>query len=383
MTSKVNVNVCLTDEIRLEKALKEAGVKKPATVEKLTVSGMITDDDFRYIRENMAETLQELDLGDASVENNILNGAPFWGCFGLKSIIIPASVVEIVFEASATVTTSPHPDIPVYADKSSLLFNKDKSLVYIPKGLLRLSNEEFDDGGQFTYRVFSGCMSLASVEVHPNNAFYASENGVIFNKDKTELIFCPRGYKGDFVIPNSVVEISATAFFCCAGLSSVAIPNSVVKIGDNAFLGCTGLTSVTIPDTVTYIGVAAFAQCTELTSVNLPNSLTSMGENVFQKCGYLDIYIPALLMKEMKKMLAVFVGASNLFIPNKPKTITEINSSEEKVEQGTMQLLLPDGNIRNLKNTAKMAKARNITNSVVIKLASEGQKFFVVEQNTY
>jgi len=37
MTS--NVNVCLTDEIRLEKALKGAGVKNPASVVKLTVSG--------------------------------------------------------------------------------------------------------------------------------------------------------------------------------------------------------------------------------------------------------------------------------------------------------------------------------------------------------
>ena len=59
--AKTNVNVCLTDEIRLEQALKEAGVENPATVVKFAVSGMITDDDFRFIRENMAETLRELD----------------------------------------------------------------------------------------------------------------------------------------------------------------------------------------------------------------------------------------------------------------------------------------------------------------------------------
>ena len=61
MTS--NVNVSLTDEIRLETALKYAGVKRPASVVKLAVSGNFTDDDFRFIREKMAKPLQELDMG--------------------------------------------------------------------------------------------------------------------------------------------------------------------------------------------------------------------------------------------------------------------------------------------------------------------------------
>jgi len=114
MTSKTNVNVCLTDEIRLEKALKGAGVEKSASVRKLTVCGKLTEADFCYICENMAETLLELDLGDAVVENNILDDAclgviyvtindrlekiidySFRDCTGLISITIPKSVTII------------------------------------------------------------------------------------------------------------------------------------------------------------------------------------------------------------------------------------------------------------------------------------------------
>jgi hypothetical protein len=33
---------------------------------------------------------------------------------------------------------------------------------------------------------FSGCLGLTSVEVHPENTAYASDNGVLFNRDMTK-----------------------------------------------------------------------------------------------------------------------------------------------------------------------------------------------------
>ena len=58
MTSNTHITVALTPEQRLEQALKNAGIDNPSSVVKLTVTGTVTDDDFRYIRLNMAETLQ-------------------------------------------------------------------------------------------------------------------------------------------------------------------------------------------------------------------------------------------------------------------------------------------------------------------------------------
>ncbi len=71
----------------------------------------------------------------------------------------------------------------------------------------------------------------------------------------------------DLVIPDSVTEIKAYAFYGCTGLTSVAIGNSVTSIEDSAFYNCMGLTSVTIGNSVTSIGEHAFYDCTGLTSV--------------------------------------------------------------------------------------------------------------------
>jgi hypothetical protein len=113
---------------------------------------------------------------------------------------------------------------------------------------------------------------------------YESDNGVLFNKDKTELIAFPNGRKGDYVIPNSVVEIGIQAFNACSGLSSVTFPDSIKAIGYWAFAGCSGFTSVVIPDSVTVIKKFTFENCSGLTSVFIPDSVTSIEKCTFSGC---------------------------------------------------------------------------------------------------
>jgi hypothetical protein len=214
----------------LEQALKEAGVKNPASVTKLSLAGMFTDKDFEYIRENMAETLQELDLGDACGKNNKIPDFAFNECTGLTSVVIHNSVSEIGFLA------------------------------------------------------FNNCSGLTSIMVYPGNPACTSDHNVLFNKDKTELIFCTKGQQGAYIIPDSVVEIATRAFPNCDGLTSVTIPGSVATIGFCAFAGCTGLTSVEIPDSVTVIRGFAFVNCSGLTYVTIPRSVIEIGENLFAGC---------------------------------------------------------------------------------------------------
>jgi len=51
---------------------------------------------------------------------------------------------------------------------------------------------------------FYGCTSLIAITVDSGNIKYSSEQGVLFNKNKTTLINCPRGKTGAYTIPNSV-----------------------------------------------------------------------------------------------------------------------------------------------------------------------------------
>ena len=91
---------------------------------------------------------------------------------------------------------------------------------------------------------------LTSIEVSSGNANYSSEDGVLFNKNKTKLIIYPEG-KSDtsYSIPNSVTSIESYAFACYYNskqqLTSVTIPNSVISIEDHAFED-SKITSVTI-----------------------------------------------------------------------------------------------------------------------------------------
>lgn len=81
------------------------------------------------------------------------------------------------------------------------------------------------------------CSSLKEIMVSENNMMYTSENGILYNKDMTTLIYCPEGITGKVVIPEGVTQIEQEAFRCC-NLISISIPEGVTQIGNYAFDKC-------------------------------------------------------------------------------------------------------------------------------------------------
>ena len=162
--------------------------------------------------------------------------------------------------------------------------------------------------------VFTNCPALTAIDVVPENARYSSQDGVLFNKDKTVLVQYPRAKAGNsYTIPNSVDSIGSRAFQQCSTLTQITIPENVTKIGEWVFAG-SALTQVTIPSNVTSIGIGAFQECLELaevtlncsnigaqmfaldsklTTVNLQDGVTSIGDFAFYSCtGIQGIAIP-------------------------------------------------------------------------------------------
>ena len=117
------------------------------------------------------------------------------------------------------------------------------------------------------YAAFSKCVRLKSIDVGEGNTEYSSEDGVLFDKNKTVLIHFPAGRGGHYTIPDGVTSIGDHAFIQCARLTSVTIPDSVTSIGALAFRDCYGLKSVRIPDSITKIKMGAFSDCSNLTSI--------------------------------------------------------------------------------------------------------------------
>jgi len=120
------------------------------------------------------------------------------------------------------------------------------------------------------------------VEDGPNPT-YTSENGVLFNKDKTELVKYPSGKPGSYSIPDTVNTLKFKAFYGATGLTSVIVPNSITIIDEIVFEGCTSLSSVTLPPTLTAIKWRAFAGCDSLTSIIIPAEVSSIDVTAFSE----------------------------------------------------------------------------------------------------
>jgi len=291
MTTNSSITVALTPELRLEQALKQARIEKPSKITQLIVSGTLTNDDFKFIRQKLNKTLKELDMSEASIEDNRIGYKTFTA--RLTSISIPNSVTAI----------------------NAYEFDKIKSLI--------------------------------NINIHPDNPTYSSEEGVCFNKDKTKLLKYPKGRKEEhYTIPDSVKKIDRSAFFCseltsitipnsvteidekafgyCDNLNSIVIPDSVKEIGNGIFHSCENLTSVTIPDSLISIGNYAFRNCKRLVSINIPNSVKKIGYSAFSRCNMLSsITIPDSVEEIGSWAFECCYRLTSLFIPSSVTKISE------------------------------------------------------------
>ena len=111
--------------------------------------------------------------------------------------------------------------------------------------------------------LFSKCINLQSIQVHPENTYYSSDTrGCLFSVDKRILFAYPAGNTGtSYTIPDTVVMIFPYTFMNANNLTTVIVPNISNNILPLSFANSRGLTSITIPNTHTYIPYYAFYNC--------------------------------------------------------------------------------------------------------------------------
>ena len=145
------------------------------------------------------------------------------------------------------------------------------------------------------YNAFNGCHSLDLI-VHANNATYSDVSGVLYNKEKTEVVRCVNdSTRPSCTIQSGVTRIRDYAFYYCSNLNSVTIPEGVTSIGSFAFNSCANLRNLVLPSTLTDLsGMNIFAYCSSITEVVIPDKVTSLGNNAFTYCSALTaVTIPA------------------------------------------------------------------------------------------
>ena len=148
----------------------------------------------------------------------------------------------------------------------------------IPDSVVTIGNNAFDDcinlksitiGSGVTYMGTSpicdysypsiDAIKLTDIDVSEYNTAYSSVNGILFNKDQTELIKYPADKnETSYVVPKGVKSIKAKAFQYCDNLKHITLSEGITDIGESAFFSCDNLESMTISDTVMSIGNGAF-----------------------------------------------------------------------------------------------------------------------------
>ncbi len=199
-----------------------------------------------------------------------------------------------------------------------------------------LGDDQYDCFNAFraTYSSFAK-ESITKYIIDENNPYLSSEDGIIYNKDKTELLLYPQGKTDEvFTLPESVKtfgvyafaysklkrvenfdnvtelsnylfeysnieefpkmenieEIEPYAFAYCNNLKSVTIPLKVNDVGSHAFYSCKNLKEVDFGKVI-YIGPAAFAQCSSLKEAILPKTCRRLEDYAFSNCKKLELLV--------------------------------------------------------------------------------------------
>lgn len=332
----------------------------------------------------------------------IIESTAFMGTSNLNSIVIPNGVTTIKENAFYLCSNLKNVSIPTsvksigeYAFDFSAC-TKENYGYYIGNCLIGADNEingnftikdgtrlvadsalrEIDNLGNISIpasvEIIGDCAflnfsseSLKNITVANENKYFSSENGVLFNKNKTELLCYPCGKnETTYTVPNTVTKLAKVSFSGCklnklnlpnnlkyidesaftetslktlsipesveyigkytflmSGIETVNIPKRIATIEEGTFSCCINLKSVTIDNNIKHIGDYAFSACYNLSDINISNNVTSIGKGAFQSTIIQKIELPASLESIGEYAFNDCQNLQKVTIPNKEVNI--------------------------------------------------------------
>ena len=142
---------------------------------------------------------------------------------------------------------------------------------------LGASVETIEDGA------ISGTPDLTRFDVHSNNPNYmADAEGVIYTKNKEELVLYPSGRAGEYSTLPTTKKVRNRSFYYAQKVTKVNFNSTLEEIDNDAFQTTSALKEITFaaPSSLKKIGTWVFIN-TGLTKLELPASLKEIGSNAF------------------------------------------------------------------------------------------------------
>ncbi len=200
--------------------------------------------------------------GEYSIKEGIkvICDLAFHGCSKLTGVNFPESLIEIGYHAFAECG---------YLER-----------VTIPKNVKTIADIAFFTT-TYDKNTNGDVCELTAINVDSDNPYYASVNGVLYDKNIKTLVQYPLGKKNYvFTVPNTVDSIG---MYACYGalFSELNLPNSLKVIHLCAFTACRKLTKLIIPNSVEKIYPGAFQSCLYLTELTIGSGIQYIGGVAF------------------------------------------------------------------------------------------------------
>ena len=165
---------------------------------------------------------------------------------------------------------------------------------------------------KISYEAFIGCDSITGFIVDENSNFFSNDSrGVLFNKDKTELLKYPIANEASsYIVPEGVTTIGEYAFNVSIYLTNITFPETLESIKDAAFVGCIGITEIDIPENVESVGFYAFGGIFFLDKIIIRSIDINLGDGVF--CPTDDFYLGGITYEDFLSEFHQLVKTSGM-----------------------------------------------------------------------
>lgn len=293
------------------------------TVKRLAWKGDMDETDFEYIRNNMASTLEVLDLSATTLTELPTRALAFYNSMGfsdnktLKEVILPEGLTTIGNSAFAMC-------------KALYKLNIPSTVTTLGRWILEgagLTSFVIPDGATLSESTFYGS-SIVEIRIPttmteiPAYCFTECKN--------LERIF----------LHDDISNIGKEAFFNCYALKSFTAPRSLTVLSDALFYNCESLSRVTLHDGITEFGTECFTFCTSLRELITnkddendsylawPKALQTMGETVFANSGLEHVSIARTKLTEIPAH--AFESCGNLSAVSLPLQVEKIGNQAFK-----------------------------------------------------
>ncbi len=156
----------------------------------------------------------------------------------LMEVVLPAKVVNIgaySFDGCEQLKRiDVAPENEHYSSIDGILYNKEQTKVLLcPLGRtapvmlsdtvisVEATGIDTDSGTVFDWSALEG------INVEPGNPYFSSIDGILYNKDQTEILQCPGGRTAPVLLPDTVVSIGSYACNTKAVIDELVIPANV------------------------------------------------------------------------------------------------------------------------------------------------------------